>query len=1385
MPPVGAFLAGAASFLTTGVVAGAGITGAWAAGAATASFLTTTVVGRLLTTVALSALSRAMAPKPRTPGLVTETTTTGEAASQASLLGFYATAGHHLCPPMTHGTHGKTQNAYLTYVVALSDLPGCTLQRLLVNDQPVTLATTPDANGFFGATGRFANFLWVKVYDGTQTVADPWLLSKYGTGTKQDISVGRPWLGDMVGPGLCYAIVTFRYDRPRFSGLPKLLFEMMGVPLYDPRKDGTVGGSGAHRWSDPATWEPSANPIVQVYSILRGIQLPGAGVGGSGIWGLGVPAADLPLSNWFAAMNVCDQPVDGAPQYRAGYEIRFDDEPGAVIEELLKTCSGALSEMGGVWKVRAGAAGLPVHYFTDEDLVLGDSTSFTPFGSLNETHNGVTASYPDPEALWQPKEAPPRYNAAWAAEDFNRQLVAALDLPACPYPVQVQRLMRAWIEDERRFRRHTLALPPDAAILEPLDVVSWTSAENGYVEKTFEVVEIGDDPGTMIQHLALREVNAADYDWMPADQIPWDTSPVGPDVPSDLAPDAFTVIGLEIRDGQNIGRRPALRLEWSEEDFELIAAVEWEVRRSGTTEVIATGTMNNPAARAVVVSAGLIGATSYDARIRYIAPGLTTLWTGWVTASTPDVRLTAEDISTAVIQEIAEAQAAADQAVADALAADAKAQAVRADHDALVAGFTGTLAAAFSAIEGDLTSITADLSAAYDSTTGQIRAAALSGYYTAAATDGAISAAIDSFEAEFRDTGTGQIKATALTNYYTKADSDQAIAAESTVLQARIDTLDQSVQGWQVVTDEVSDINPGADTTVTQGAAALGQSGTIIVSQVSTGGGQNGAWLMVPVERAILFVGQRIKIGVLARKPAANASTRFNVIYATNDHSSNFMESNPDLTSDWQWFTFHHDVPQAIAGGPGYLFIYGDAARAGNGVEIARVYIEIAAVAGELPEIDTLTATVTTQGTAITDLQNGASAGYLIKAQAGGAVSLIDLIAADGGGGTPTSVVRISADDILLDGSVSARKLVVHDNSAVFSEVFDSTAALADWQNYAGSGELAIVSSAHARQGGKVLQVGNNSGDDQAWYVARTLIPVDPDRTYRIRAGLRKNAGAGMIYLGFVGVAADGVTLVNNTGANTHTAQFYAPSGGQSPALNTYTDITGYVRGVGSGGAGTLASPRLIHANVRYLRPVIIVNYENVAGQTLVDYVKVDTVSDATLIADGAISTEKIVAGAITAASGIIADAAIANAKIANGAITTAKIGDLQVNTIKIANNAITSLVATEISSGSPTFSFTATVGTSAVVFATFQVAIYTWFNSENSNGEYYSYNVALNGKSIGGGYTSVNNTNLSPFWESFAIPVQITQASNTISVSGAIVSSSSKVGLGALKVLK
>lgn len=83
----------------------------------------------------------------------------------------------------------------------------------------------------------------------------------------------------------------------------------------------------------------------------------------------------------------------------------------------------------------------------------------------------------------------------------------------------------------------------------------------------------------------------------------------------------------------------------------------------------------------------------------------------------------------------------------------------------------------------------------------------------------------------------------------------------------------------------------------------------------------------------------------------------------------------------------------------------------------------------EDPNGASLGATVNTQATTIADIEGNLTAGYLVKAQAGGAVSLLDLVAADDGTSPPTSIAKISANDIILDGTVFTEKLVIGDAS--------------------------------------------------------------------------------------------------------------------------------------------------------------------------------------------------------------------------------------------------------------------------------------------------------------------------------------------------------------------
>lgn len=620
-------------------------------GLAAAGWLTA-FVGKVLFAFGLSALSRALQKKPKfeQPGLTTEATQTGGTDPQAFIVGRYATGGQLVAPPMTHGSAGGTPNAYLTYVIAVSDIPGVTLSKVFIDGNVTTNGATvhPDYGTPLVIKG-VADKCWLKFHNGTQTAADPMLLAKYNAHPQ------RPWTSDMVGTGTAYAILTFRFDRELFKGFPSMRFELGSIPLYDPRKDPTMGGAGTQSWSNPATWTQTGNPAVIIYNILRGVSLPGGDVWGGG-WGAG----DLPIAVWATAMNACDRPVTLAaggsePAYRAGFEIAVDREPAEIIEELLKTCAGRITDVGGLMKIVVGAPGVAVKGITDDDIIVTDEQSHAIFPSLAQTHNGVHATFPDPSALWESRDAPPRYDAVAEAAD-GRRLVATVALPACPWPIQVQRLMKGWINEERRFRRHQLVLPPDAAILEPLDTISWTSARNGYSAKMFEVVEIAHDPVSLLQAMSLREIDPTDYDWNETLELPWVAPVTGSNLPSPQVVPLFDALGIALDDATGTPRRPAIILTWNGANQDDVSALEYELRRQGGTQVMSGATLSVAAGRHVI-SAGILPDTIYEVRGRFIAPR-PVLWTGWVQAITPPAYVSPLDFEGGLDQLFADADMA-------------------------------------------------------------------------------------------------------------------------------------------------------------------------------------------------------------------------------------------------------------------------------------------------------------------------------------------------------------------------------------------------------------------------------------------------------------------------------------------------------------------------------------------------------------------------------------------------------------------------------------------------------------------------------------------------------------------------------------------------------
>lgn len=187
-----------------------------------------------------------------------------------------------------------------------------------------------------------------------------------------------------------------------------------------------------------------------------------------------------------------------------------------------------------------------------------------------------------------------------------------------------------------------------------------------------------------------------------------------------------------------------------------------------------------------------------------------------------------------------------------------------------------------------------------------------------------------------------------------------------------------------------------------------------------------------------------------------------------------------------------------------------------------------------------------------------------------------------------------------LRSSTSVMGLIVTEN-------FDDAVSFDDahWQNFQGAGERARVAVTDSNAGGYAMRIGNNNGNDMLWLLHRRLVPFDPQVLYRIRARVRRLSGTGTIYLGVAGVAADGVTLVNRTGANSHSDQHYVVASNVSPGTS-FVEYVGYVRGRAATGDNTPSTsaktPKQLHNNVRYMRPLIIANYLDAAGEVDVDY---------------------------------------------------------------------------------------------------------------------------------------------------------------------------------------
>ncbi|MGK7653143.1 phage tail protein [Roseovarius sp. B08] len=630
---------------------------------------------------------------------------------QSYLTGRAGTAGSLVYANSWGSQDGFTPNSYLTLVIALSDLPVQGLTGMFVDGAPVTLLDPSEAHPDFGipiseyrkdvmrtrtetvGTGEDSytiyeeyadsdDYLWVKFYDGTQTQADPFLIEKVSTDE-------RPWGASHVGTGVAYVVVTALLNRDLFNGFPAYMFEVEGVPLYDPSRDSSVGGEGPQRWANPATWGGDGDhlPAVKIYNLFRGMSF-----GSDWFYGLqGLSEAQLPVDHWIAQIEKCRATVNAQggdePRYRSGGEIAVANPVGDAIQAELDACNGRIAEIGGVFKLFVGGADAPVNQFSDKDILTTEKKSLTPFFGLADTINGVSGKFPDPGQAYQIETAPPLIRTDLESQDGGRRLLVDVEFDLVPYGEQVQRLMSEGLAESRRARRHTHTFPPEFGVYEPGDVLEWASDRNGYESKLFRIDGMADRANLDVV-VDLTEVDPSDNDFdTDSDYQPIDQGSITPPAYAPVAVSDWDVIGWSVPDVGGGGRRPALKFIWAE-STPGVSAISIRVRVKSNGALVYSGTIQDIEPGLVVLSEGILPGVTYEAQARFSPLGnRSAVWSAWVEATSPDIRLREEDLADSVNDAIVSAQQSADD--------------VQENLNTLTAGFVGTLEEGFDAVRAE------------------------------------------------------------------------------------------------------------------------------------------------------------------------------------------------------------------------------------------------------------------------------------------------------------------------------------------------------------------------------------------------------------------------------------------------------------------------------------------------------------------------------------------------------------------------------------------------------------------------------------------------------------------------------------------------------------
>jgi hypothetical protein len=522
-------------------------------------------------------------------------------------------------------THSGSDRQRLNLVFTLADWQCDGLDAVWINGQRKTLIPQAIPGGAteharFYVAG-YGDKCIISFFDGRWgQVADARLVSTA-------IPAGNWTTNDQLN-GICYVSVELDYDEDLWgTSIPQFIWNVRGARLYDLRKDSTNGGSGAHRWDNPLTWEFSENPAVCDYNFRRGFYR-----NGQRILGMGALASELLTNHYTAAANVCDEIVSEGSQsvarYRVSAIVSADDENRTACAAFTDAMAGFAYERAGQFAVIAGAAQTPIASITNGDLIAGAELRVSARRTFDQLINAGFGTFLDPASGWEMMSFEPVTNAGWESEDGDRR-GQSFDLAYVPSQFQARRIATIRLNETRAFQATaTITTSYRFIHVEPGDWVTYANTALG--TKTYRVMSRTRNPDRTLT-FSLSEIGAAAYSGITQPTVtPARTDPTAP-------VRAQTVQGFTLSPGSETATNqalPSIIAQWVPPGDSTIVAVVIEYRKVGDTQA-STFISRSPESGVAKITTNILAATNYEARATIqTEPLRVTAWTLYVGVTT-------------------------------------------------------------------------------------------------------------------------------------------------------------------------------------------------------------------------------------------------------------------------------------------------------------------------------------------------------------------------------------------------------------------------------------------------------------------------------------------------------------------------------------------------------------------------------------------------------------------------------------------------------------------------------------------------------------------------------------------------------------------------------